>query len=322
MMNETNAELKACAAAALRDCLDLKSDERLLVVVDPPCFEIGQAFWEAGVAACREAVMVQISPRSENGNEPPEPVGAWFGAFDAAVMPTSRSLTHTQARRDACNRGTRIATLPGITVESFLRTMKTDWRNVGLLTHAYAQRLSSTDSIRITTRAGTDLRLKTGGRKAKPDDARITEKGSYGNLPGGEAFFAPIEGSAEGTLVFDGSFPLTGLLDQPMYLTVANGRVVSVADHPCRPQLEELFVKYGPDSRTIAEMGVGTLDTAIISGNVLEDEKVLGSVHIALGDNASMGGTVHVPMHMDGIMRQPTVWLDNVQWMRDGVVAT
>jgi leucyl aminopeptidase (aminopeptidase T) len=121
-------------------------------------------------------------------------------------------------------------------------------------------------------------------------------------------------------LVFDGSFPLTGLLTQPLRLLVEKGRVVRIDDHPCRSQLEALFAAYGDDARTIAEMGVGTLDSAIISGNVLEDEKVLGTVHIALGDNASMGGVVRVPMHMDGIICRPTVWLDGSVWMKDGLV--
>jgi leucyl aminopeptidase (aminopeptidase T) len=313
-------ELDECAQNALHECLALAPEEKLLVVCDPPCYAVGAAFWEAGRRICREAVMVQISPRADNGNEPPEPVGAWFGQFDAAVMPTSRSLTHTQARRDACSRGSRIATLPGITTEVFLRTMRTDWEIVGGRSRRYAQKLSSVKEIRIATAAGTDLTLATGGRTVKADDARIRAKGDYGNLPGGEAYFAPLEGSARGVLVFDGSFPLTGLLTEPLRLEVEQGKVVRIEDHACRQRLEDLFTKYGDDGRNIAEMGVGTLDSTIISGNILEDEKVLGTVHIALGDNASMGGRVHVPMHMDGIMRQPTVWLDGIRWMKDGRV--
>ena len=315
-------QLLECATIALEQCLALNRSERLLVVTDPPCEVIGLAFRQAGAAMCREAVMVEISPRRQSGNEPPAPVGEWFGQFDVAVMPTSRSLSHTQARRSACEKGTRIATLPGITPEAFIRTMRTDWDRLGRLTRGVASRLSGARSIRIATDVGTDISFLTGGRRAKPDDGRINTKGAFGNLPAGEAYLAPLEGSAQGRIVFDGSFPLCGLITEPMALDVVDGRVTTVYDHVAAGPLLKLFDQYGPDGRNIAEFGVGTLDSAVLSGLVLEDEKVKGTIHIALGDNASMGGTVQVPMHLDGVMRSPTVWLDGKLFMDAGVIVS
>ncbi len=177
--------LEECARIALSECLGLGRRERLLVVCDPPCSEIGDAFWSVGSALCREAVMVRIAPRKQNGNEPPQPVGGWFGQFDVAVMPTSRSLSHTQARRKASEGGTRIATLPGITADIFTRTMRADWKKLGIVTRRVAAQLSGASRIRITTQAGTDLSFDTGGRSAKPDDGRLIYKGAFGNfLPG------------------------------------------------------------------------------------------------------------------------------------------
>ncbi|MBD3321578.1 MAG: aminopeptidase [Chitinivibrionales bacterium] len=311
-------ELKEVARGALAECLNLGRKEQLLVVCDPPCYEIGAAFWEAGQERCREAVMVQIRPRKDNGNEPPVPVGKWFEAFDVAVMPTSKSLSHTKARRKASEQGVRIATLPGITPDMFVRTMNTNWEKLGVQTRKVAAQLSSARKIKIQTEAGTDLTFETGGRHAKVDDGRLNFKGAFGNLPAGEAYLAPAEGTGEGVIVFDGSFPLTGILHTPLVLKVREGKVVEVKGHACAKQLEELFLKYRKQSRTIAEFGVGTLDTARISGNVLEDEKVKGTVHIAIGDNASMGGTVNVPVHLDGIIKSPSVWLDYAQWMDRG----
>ena len=131
---------------------------------------------------------------------------------------------------------------------------------------------------------------------------------------------APLEDTTEGTLVIDGTFPLGGLLDVPMVVTIKKGKVVSVEDHPRKQELEDLFEKYGTQARNIAEFGVGTLPSAKMSGNTLEDEKVKGTIHIAFGDNASMGGTVKVPIHLDGIVKKPSVWLDDVLWMKDGNV--
>jgi leucyl aminopeptidase (aminopeptidase T) len=312
--------LMECAEIALTDCCQLGRQEKLLVVCDPPCERIGRAFWEVGQARCREVVLVEITPRRQNGNEPPAPTGPWFGQFDVAVMPTSKSLSHTQARRRACEKGTRIATLPGITEDVFLRTMKTDWEKLGIVTRNIAGQLSNAQSVRVATLAGTDLTFKTGGRQAKADDGRIIFKGAFGNLPAGEAYMAPLEGTTEGTLVIDGTFPLAGLLKSPLAVAIKKGKVTDVGEHPLKEELDELFTKYGAAARNIAEFGVGTLDTAKMSGNTLEDEKVKGTIHMAFGDNASMGGTVKVPLHLDGIVKQPSVWLDGVLWMKDGRV--
>ncbi|MBD3316506.1 MAG: aminopeptidase [Chitinivibrionales bacterium] len=309
-----------CAYAALRECLNLKQRERLLVVCDPPCFEVGSAFFEAGNRLCRETVMVQIRPRKENGNEPPEPTDEWFGQFEVAVMPTSKSLSHTRARRNASEKGTRIATLPGITPETFIRTMNTDWAQLGTLTRKVAAQLSSARKITIRTNAGTDFSFETGGRRAKADDGKIGTPGSFGNLPAGEAYLAPLEGTAEGTLVIDGSFPLVGSLSKPLVMRVRKGEVVEVSGHPCRRDLNRIFNAHGKAARNIAEFGIGTLDTARVSGNILEDEKVKGTIHVAVGDNASMGGGVQVPIHLDGIVVSPSVWLDGALWMSEGVI--
>jgi leucyl aminopeptidase (aminopeptidase T) len=312
--------LRESARIALMECLNLGRQEMLLVVCDPPCAEIGWMLWNVGSKRCKEAVLVQISPRKQNGNEPPQPVGEWFGKFDVAVMPTSKSLSHTQARRKASEQGTRIATLPGITKDVFIRTMRTDWKKLGIVTRKVAGHLSAAKEVRILTDAGTDLSFKTGGRPAKADDGRLIFKGAFGNLPAGEAYLAPLEGTAEGRIVIDGSFPLAGLCKPPLEVRVKRGKVIEVGEHPCRAELEQLFKKYGSPARNIAEFGVGTLDTAIVSGNTLEDEKVRGTCHIAFGDNASMGGTVRVQMHLDGIIKKPTVWLDGKMWMKSGVL--
>lgn len=309
---------QASARTALVRCLQLKPEETLLVVCDPPCFDVGTALWEIGRGMCREAVMVQMSPREQNGNEPPDEVAGMFGKFDVAVMPTSKSLTHTQARRDACAKGTRIATLPGITIDSFERTMDADWEELNRETTAMADMLTKAQSVKITTAAGTDLTFDIDGRTAKADCGMIAEPGSYGNLPAGEAFLAPMEHTAQGVLVIDGSFPFAGILDTPLRLEIEDGFVVKASGHPCAAKLKEIFDTYGRNARNVAEFGVGTLPTARITGSILEDEKVKGTIHIAVGDNASMGGGVHVPVHFDGIVRRPDVFLDGQKWMVNG----
>jgi len=316
----SKAELRECAEIALGECLNLSRNEQLLILCDPPCYTIGSAFRDIGVKRCKEAVMVQISPRKEHGNEPPMPVDQWLSQFDVAVLPTSKSLTNTRARMAACRKGTRIASLPGITEEVFIRTMKTDWKRLGRYTRSIAARLSSVKKIQITSEAGTDLVFETGGRHAKADDGAITSKGASGNLPAGKACLAPLEGTAEGKIVFEGSFSLIGPLNKPFALQVKSGKICRVFEHECSNYLRRIFNKYGGDARTIAEFGIGTLDTATVSGNILEDEKAKGTAHVALGDNISIGGNVNVPIHLGGRILGPTVRLDGRVWMEKGTI--
>ena len=73
------------------------------------------------------------------------------------------------------------------------------------------------------------------------------------------------------------------------------------------------------NARKVAELGIGTNPKAILSGNVLEDEKVLGTCHVAVGDNTSYdGGKNKAEVHWDGIVIQPTIWFDDEKIMESG----
>ena len=83
-------------------------------------------------------------------------------------------------------------------------------------------------------------------------------------------------------------------------------------------RLNDMLEPFGRKGRNIAELGIGTNDQAIITGQILEDEKVMGTVHIALGNNLSMGGTCDVGIHVDGVFTRPTVYADDRVLMKDG----
>ena len=82
--------------------------------------------------------------------------------------------------------------------------------------------------------------------------------------------------------------------------------------------LRKMIAPYREAGRNIAELGIGTNEKAIVTGVVLEDEKAMGTVHVALGDNASMGGTVHAPIHLDGVVLKPTLMVDETVILEAG----
>ncbi|MDQ3952863.1 MAG: aminopeptidase [Actinomycetota bacterium] len=302
-------DLSRAAASALDDCLALKPDETLVVVTDPGTKTIGEVLVDAARARGAETVWVEMSERENNGTEPPPAVAAAMAACDVLIAPTTKSLSHTAARRAANDAGARVATMPGITEEMMARTMSADFSSLRPRSREIARLLTEGAEVRIESAAGTDLTLGIEGRTGISDDGDLASRGAFGNLPPGEAFLAPVEGTAKGRLVVDGTMWPVGRLDEPLVWEVADGYVEQMSGRHAA-EVRTVLEKHGRDAFAIAELGIGTNDAAQLTGNVLEDEKILGTIHVALGDNHTFGGTTRVPSHQDGIVLAPTLSID------------
>jgi leucyl aminopeptidase (aminopeptidase T) len=249
-------------------------------------------------------------PRKNSGEEPPAPIAQLMSESNVVLCPTTKSLSHTKARRIASARGARIASLPTITKEMVVRCLTADYGSIAALTKHVAAKLSRGSKFKVQSELGTRLELERQARNVGADTGLLTRSGEFGNLPAGEAFFAPMEGTANGKIIFDGSVADVGILIEPIELLVEHGVARIVSTSAAARELERYLSAHGPEAYNIAELGVGTNDRAIVSGHILEDEKVLGTVHIALGNNAGMGGTVNVPIHLDGLIRKATLYVD------------
>lgn len=313
-----NGDLPHPARIAVEQCLGIRSGATVLVVTDLPCAEVAEALWQAAREAGAEAMLLRMLARKVHGEEPPPLVAEAMRQAQACFLPTSRSLTHTSARRQASAAGVRIATLPNITPDIFIRALDADYRQIRELTLRVGEVLERGGEVRLTSPAGTDLTLNMAGRPAVLDTGIYTEPGSFGNLPAGEAYIAPVEGTAEGLLVVDGSMAGVSTLDAPIRIVVSEGRARSITGGRGAGELDAILAAQGEDARNLAELGIGTNGSARITGHILEDEKVLGTVHVALGANASFGGIVQVACHLDGILKRPSLWVDGRQVMRDG----
>jgi leucyl aminopeptidase (aminopeptidase T) len=256
-----------------------------------------------------DATMAVISERDSAAAEPPAAVAAAMAAADVVLAPTIQSLSHTAARKAASEAGVRIGTLPGVTEEMLVRLMNGDLDEIRRRGWAIVNALNSGTEARITCRRGSDFRIGLEGRLGIVDAGELANRGAFGNLPCGEGFIAPIEGTCEGTLVVDGSIAEVGLLETPTRLTIAGGHLTGVEGEGGE-KLMALLDPHGPDATNVAELGIGTNEEAILTGNVLEDEKILGTAHVAFGASAAIGGTVQVPVHLDCVVLEPTVEID------------
>ena len=308
------SDLGPAVATVVRRCLGVQPGEDALVIVDQETRSIGEALRDECAAAGADSVLTVMDERASHGTEPPPTIAAALEACDVFIAPTSRSLSHTVARKRATEAGARGATMPGVTEDMLARVMAVDFDTMAARSKAVAAALEDGTRAHVTCPRGTDLRLALDGRAGISDDGELTARGAFGNLPCGEGFISPASG--EGTIVAASLAPL-GLSMEPARLTVAEGRIVAGVDG-LGPEFIELLLEHGELATNLAELGVGTNDRAQLTGNVLEDEKILGTVHVAFGASAGIGGTVSVPIHLDVVITDASLEVDGHQVLDAG----
>ena len=314
MSSEVSAE---AVNNVIEVCLGIKSGEQVLVITDPPRTAVAEALVAGARDKGAETILCEMAVRGNDGAEPPASVAAALLACDVFIGATSKSLSHTHARDAATKAGKRGATLPGVTADMLSRTMKADYTEISRASKALAELVTAADEVHIVSSGGTDVTIDITGRAGAADDGLLTGAGAFGNLPAGECYVAPVEGKTEGRIVFDGSMAGIGRLDEPLVAEISGGYATSFRG-PKAEEFEAIISPHGRDAYAIAELGIGTNPAATLTGQVLEDEKIVGTIHIAFGDNHSFGGNIRVSSHHDGVVMDPTVTIGTEKVLQAG----
>jgi len=229
-------------------------------------------------------------------------------AVHCVIALSNYSTSHTRFR-DLLTRicGCRYASMPLFDVSMLEGAMNVDWKTLATTTLALAKVVNTADSVRIKTPNGSSLSFSMRGRKALSDTGILSKRGAFGNLPAGEVFLAPVEGSAQGRLVLE--WGPTRQLSSPVALTIQDGYVTDISGSDEYAEYLRAKLTERKDNANVAELGIGTNRSARRPDNILESEKIYGTIHIALGDNSSFGGTVKTPFHQDFVFFRPTVTL-------------
>ena len=310
-------DLARAVSAVVNECLGIREGEDVLVIANPATLGLGEMLrGEAGRTGA-DAVLALMAERITHAAEPPAPIAAAMKAADVVLAPTVQSLSHTAARKAASEAGARIATLPGVDEEILARVMSADMAELRRRGNAIADALNAGSEARLTCPNGSDLRMGLEGRTAIPDAGELTAPSAFGNLPCGEGFISPDDRATEGTLVIDGTIAEVGRVAEPVRMTVTAGRLTE-ATGPEGKALLDLLLPHGEEATTIAELGIGTNEKAQLTGNVIEDEKLLGTAHVAFGASQAIGGRIQVPVHLDCVVMKPTVEIDGTAIVRDG----
>jgi leucyl aminopeptidase (aminopeptidase T) len=293
----------------------------LIIVYDSKKSYLAKKFKNISSNILDDVTLLKVPVAKVNGEEPPKKVEKDLLKHDVAIFLTSKSLSHTKTRRKATEKGIRIASMPGITETILKRSIDINYKEIKDKSTALSLLMNYAKKARIKTSLGTDIEFSLKGRKTHGLSAGIyNKKGEWGNLPEGEVFIAPVEGTAKGHFVVDGSIAGFGKINHPLVFFVEEGYVTKITDGKNPPKIEKLLNKLGKKARNIAEFGIGLNKKAKVTGIVLEDEKAYGTCHIALGNNIGFGGKTDVPLHIDCVIKKPSIYLDDKIVVKKGTI--
>ena len=314
-------KMEKAAKTLIHQCLSIKKTESILILADEPMQEKAQLIRRIAEKHCKETLLLFCPRTSIESGSLSDIVSDLLQKIDAAVLLTSSSLSHTPARRAACKKGVRIASLPNIIDQSFIRLADTDFNKIARLSQKLRDILTIAKEAKITAPNGSNLVLSLAGNQGYADTGLIHSPGEFSNLPSGEACIAPYQNNVSGVLIIDSGMEYLAEEKEKLILSIKDGRVARISGGPAAQRLRRRLAPFGTKSRIIAEFGIGTNHNARLCGNPLEDEKVLGTVHFGIGNNVSFGGQNDVPIHIDGVVYQATVMIDGRYILKDGKLA-
>ena len=316
--------MKRGAEVLVRVCAGVRSGENVVVVTDDERLPIAQAVQSEAAAAGGRTVVVIAPPRSIDNEEPAPAAAAAMREADVIFLPVTHALSHTRATREAIAAGARVVSMSAFTE----RQMKegglfADFRARRPLCDHVASLIGRADRIRITNPAGTELTMSVKGR-AGNSHACIVDAPGFTAVPNIEANTSPVEGTTEGVLVVDGSIPYYGIgpLSEPVRFEIHEGFVRSIEGGDQAVFLRDLMAAQNDEwVYNVAQFAIGlNPECEDFTGEMLNDEGVNGTIHIGIGTSANLGGDVQAKTHFDAIIREPYVWFDGNQIIRDGEV--
>lgn len=316
-------EKRSAAQILLTTCSECQKDENILIVTDQESYPIAKIMWDA-IADYPNRTMVMMSARTMHGQQPPECVASAMAVADVIFGCTRFSLFHSQARKDAVARGARFVNMVDYNPEMMEQgALFCDFEAAGKVCANVAETLRGKKACRITTARGTDFVCSIEGRDPFPQFGRSLKKGASSSPPDIECATCAVEGTGNGVVYIDGSIPhpLLGLITDEIKLTIVSSKIVAIEGGPQAQIFKKLLEDLNdPNVYYIGEIGLGLNPACTLSGSMLEDEGCGGTVHLACGDNAGFGGTVHSPYHIDMVFRAPTLFADDVCILKDGQV--
>lgn len=302
-------------------CVSLMSSEKALILSDSVTAEAGKLIEESAKKIASTVEHLQLTMLKSHAEEPPEKVAQKMVESNVIFCLTSYSLAHTKARKSATNKGAKFLSLPDYSLDVLASpALRVDYKSQAVICEQVAEVFNNGENVKIMTPKGTNLNLKISGRKANSCPGICPKPGCLASPPDIETNVPPLENFSEGIVVVDGSIPIPeiGLLDAPVTFILEEGRIKKFKGEKAHV-LEKVFGSQN-NSRAyvLAELGVGLNPMAHLSGRMLEDEGCLGTVHLGFGSNSTIGGNNQINFHLDMVIKNITLIVDETKVIKEG----
>ena len=306
-------------------CGAVRVGEKVVIATDKEKLQIANIIEKACIECGAEPIVISMIARKNHGEELPMPVTATLREADVVFAVTSFSLFHTNARIEACKNRVRWVNLPDFSMQML--------REGGLFVDFHKQRfkaeeigkiLSSGLSVWVKTDKGTDIQFSITGRDAIVESSISDKPGMVNSPPDIECCITPLEGTAKGKIIVDGSIvlPVLGPLKEDVILNISEGSITKIEGSE-EAVIFKKVLKSAKEKEVynIGELGIGLNPKCKICGSMLEGEGVYGTIHFGIGDNHTMGGYVKASMHTDVVIKNPTVFIDEKKIIHSGEIS-
>lgn len=299
------------ADRVMAQCAGVTAGERVVVLRDESGDEVlAQALRASAQRLGAQAEVRQIDAAALSAQAAIEGLPADLLTADLLVGVTSASLYHSVLGRTCAAGGGRVLAMTGCDAATMTSgAIEADFTVIGPQARALGALLDAASTLRVTTRAGTDLTASIAGRPGEACPGIADQPGDRTGFPDVEGFVAPVENTVEGVLVADISTTSLGLVRGALVLEVHAGRVTDIGGDQAQ-ELRDFFAQFGEIPLVVAEFGFGLNPSSHLVGKIIEDEGRLGTGHVALGNNLGFGGTSEAPFHEDFVYWHPTLELD------------
>jgi len=322
MIDMTMLEEMKGARILVDICGVVRIGEKVVIATDKNKLQIADIIAKTCIERGAEVIVISMIPRKNHGEEPPIPFAATLKEADVVFAVTSFSLFHTNARIEACKKGVRWVNLPDFSMQMLREGgLFVDFHKQRMKAEKIGQILSSGSSVRVMTDKGTNIQFSIAGRDAIVESGISDKPGMVNSPPDIECSIAPLEGTAKGKIVIDGSIVLPGLgpLREDVILRILGGFVIEIEGSEEAILFKEILKSaQEKEVYNIGEFGIGLNPKCKICGSMLEDEGVYGTIHFGIGDNHTMGGCVEASMHTDVVVKNPTVFIDEKMVIKSG----
>ncbi|CCO23221.1 aminopeptidase [Maridesulfovibrio hydrothermalis] len=304
----------------LQNCAGLKSNEKVLIITDTETEKVGKAIAEESEKMA-ETNCISLPSMNMHGQEPTPEVADLMLKHDVVLGLTRKSLAHTKARFNATQNGSRFLSLPDYSLELLNhKALSFNFRLLAEEANRFAIALTKAEKCKVTTSKGTDISFNLKSRVANSCPGFACNPGELASPPDSEVNIAPLESETNGVIVVDGSIPCDeiGTLNSPITITITDG-YISNFEGEKSDVLRKLFKDTGhQSSKILGELGFGLNPNADLCGIMLVDEGCRGTVHFGFGSNNTIGGKNYAPIHLDMVIKSPTVILDTIIIVKNG----